>query len=120
MSTRRAVRKRVRECAAREERRRIQRREKLFKSGASGRFRLPQKRKKSCSRLVKDGSIISDKGEMLETWAGHFGGLASSRLDVGEGGRGHSEEMEALLERMKSAFWMLPSLLRRWSIHCSD
>ena len=39
---RRAVQRRVRECATREVRRRIQKREKSFWSGAPGRFRLPQ------------------------------------------------------------------------------
>ncbi len=38
---RRAVTRRVRFCAAREERKRIQRRERLFASGGRGRFRTP-------------------------------------------------------------------------------
>ena len=62
----RAVRRRVRECAAREEKRRIQKRERLFRSGASNRFTQTQQRKKSCSKLMRDGRILSDKEEMLK------------------------------------------------------
>ena len=42
VEARRAGRRRVRECAAREEKRRIQKRERLFQSGASNRFTLLQ------------------------------------------------------------------------------
>ena len=76
VEARRAVRRRVRECAAREERRRIQKRERLFWSGAPNRFRLPQRRKKSCSKLMKDGRIMNDREEMLKVWAQHFESLA--------------------------------------------
>ncbi len=90
---RRAVRSRVRICAAREERKRIQQREKLFRRGASNRFRLPQQRWDICSKLMRDGKIVTEKIEMLEMWAAHFERLACSDKDGLEGLWKEVEEM---------------------------
>ena len=101
VESRRAVRRRVRECAAREERRRIQKRERLFRSGAPSRFRLPQRRKKSCLKLMRDGRIVSDKEEMLKIWAQHFESLATSGVSEREELRSLAEKMQELTERSK-------------------
>ena len=72
---RRAVRSRVRVCAAMEERRRIQRREKLFQQGAraSHRFRFSQQKRDKCSKLLKDGELVTERGTLLEMWADILG-----------------------------------------------
>ena len=98
VESRRAVRMRIRECAAREERRRIQKRERLFRSGAPSRFRLPQRRKKSCLKLMRDGGIVSDKEEMLKIWAQHFESLATSGVSEREELRSLAEKMQELTE----------------------
>ena len=105
VSAKRAVRRRVRECAAREERKRIQRREKLFRSGAPGRFRIPEKKRK-CSKLVSDGHVVNDRGRMLELWVEHFEGLARSRLSEDKGRSEYSKELDKLEAASRgSAFW---------------
>ena len=96
VEARRAVRRRVKECAAREERRRIQKRERLFRSGAPNRFRLPQRRNKSCSKLMKDGRIVNDKEEMLKIWVQHFESLATSGVSEREELRNLTEKMQEL------------------------
>ena len=78
---RRAVRKRVRVCAAKVERMRIHRRERLFSRKGSNRFVTPNRRRKACSKLVVDGKMINDNDLMLSVWANHFEGLAKSRVE---------------------------------------
>ena len=57
---RRAVRRRViRFCAAKAERMRIQRRDKVFVAGARSRFRLSGRKNNRCSKLNVDGKVIS-------------------------------------------------------------
>ena len=108
------MRRRVRECAAREERKRIQRREKLFWSGAPGRFRIPQKKRKCCSKLVSDGHVVNDRGRMLELWVEHFEGLVRSRLSEDKGRSEYSKELDKLEAASRgSAFWMFLLWLRR-------
>ena len=78
---RRAVRKRVRFCAAQAENRRIQRRDRLFSSGDKGRFRLPQRKKKVHTKLLIDGEIIEGTQSLLDAWSQRFEDLAKSRKD---------------------------------------
>ena len=78
---RRAVRKRVRFCAAQAENRRIQRRDRLFSSGDKGHFRLPQRKKKVHTKLLSDGEIIEGTQSLLDAWSQHFEDLAKSRKD---------------------------------------
>ena len=52
---RRAVKRRVRFCAAKAERLRIQRRDRMFSVEARSRFRLPGRKNSRCSKLMVDG-----------------------------------------------------------------
>ncbi len=77
---RRAVRKRVRWCAARSERVRSQRRDKLFAARDSQRFRTPHTRKSRCSKLVVGEETVQDPELLLKVWAEYFQKLGESRL----------------------------------------
>ena len=83
----------MRLCAAKEERKRIQRRERMFKDRARGRFVTSQRRKSTCSKLMVDGELVSDRQSLMEIWAHHFAELAKSKVDK-------SEKLQALLARM--------------------
>ncbi len=76
--------RRVRFCTAREERKRIQRRERLFASGGRVRFRTPQ-HKVRCSKLTVEGRIMNEPEALLEVWAQHFGKLTKSKVNESEG-----------------------------------
>ena len=77
---RRAVRKRVRWCAAKAERIRTQRRDRLFSAMDNRRFRTPQKRKSRCSKLVVGEETVQDPEMLLKVWAEHFKMLGESKL----------------------------------------
>ena len=82
-STRKEVKKRIKLCSAMEERKRVQRREHLFRMNAHSRFKLLQKRKNlQCTRLHVDGRLIPDPVQLLEAWTSHFEELAQSRTYV--------------------------------------
>ena len=93
---RRAIRKRVRECAAREERRRIQKRERMFYRGAGNRFRLPQQKKGLCSKLVVEGKLVTNSEELVGVWAQHFKTLAESRREENDG----LDELEKRVQKL--------------------
>ena len=78
---RRAVRKRVRYCAAQEENRRIQRRDKLFATNHHQRFRKPKGESNVPRKLCVNGEFVSDPEKLLNTWADHFRSLAKSKCD---------------------------------------
>ena len=61
----RAVRKRVRFCAAQDENRRIQRRDQMFASNDNNRFRL-SRRKKAPTKLLIDDEIVEGTQSLLE------------------------------------------------------
>ena len=77
---RRAVRQRVRFCAARAERQRIQRRDRLFAVGDRNRFRAPKGRQNEC-KLVVNGKIVKDPELLLDEWVSPFSRLAKSRRE---------------------------------------
>ena len=77
---RRAVRKRVHWCVARSERLRVQKRDRLFVTQDSRRFKTPQMKKSRCSKLVVRGEKIQDPETLLKVWAEHFQKLDESRL----------------------------------------
>ena len=80
---RREVRHRIKYCSAMEERRRVQRRETLFRTNSHLRFRTPQKRGKSkCTRLRVNGAMVSDPSLLLQAWTQHFQSLAKSQEDT--------------------------------------
>ena len=73
------MRQRVRFCAARAERQRIQKRDRLFAVG--DRIRAPRNRQKGCKQVV-DGKIINDPELLLaDEWADHFSWLAESKKE---------------------------------------
>ena len=80
---RRAVRKRVRFCAARSERLRMQRRDRMFAAGDGRRFKSPQRRKSRCAKLAVGGGgdIVQDPETLLQVWVEHFQKLAKSRVE---------------------------------------
>ena len=58
-------------CSAMAERRRVERRERLFRHQDSSRFRIPGKQRSRCSKLRVDGRLVSDPEELLTAWASH-------------------------------------------------
>ena len=73
---RKLVKQRIKFCAAMKERKLIQTREKLFRSSAPYRFKIPQKRGKSkCTCLRVDGNLISDPLQLMKAWTQHFRNL---------------------------------------------
>ena len=70
------VRSHVRSSRAREERSRLQERDRLFRERDSSIFNNT-----SCRKLVVNNTIVSDEHELLESWANHFRNLSSSRLN---------------------------------------
>ena len=79
---RREVRRRVHYCAAMTERRRVQRREMLFRNHDSSRFRIPGEQRLRCSKLRVGGMIVSDPDEVLGAWASYFKRLSESNRDA--------------------------------------
>ena len=62
---RREVKQRVNLCAAMDERRRVRRKENLFRSGARNRFRAPNKRKPRCLKLKVGNDLVTNKEDLL-------------------------------------------------------
>ena len=65
------VRSYVRSCRAREERSRLQERDRLFCDRDSRRFFIPRNNT-SGRKLVVDDKVVSDEHELLNCWANHF------------------------------------------------
>ena len=96
-SARKELRKRIKMCEAMKERKRVQRREHLFRTNAPSRFKTPQGRKKSrCTRLRVDGNLISDPIELLEAWSTHFETLAQSQIHTQTGLQESQTELTSL------------------------
>ena len=95
--THKEVKRRIKICVAMEERKRVQRREHLFKTNAHSRFKLPQKRRKSqCTRLRMNGILISDPTELLAAWTSHFQKLAQSQIELHPGLQELQQKMATL------------------------
>ena len=92
----------------RKSKKRIQRRERLFKDRVRGRFATCQRRKSTCSKLMMDREPVSGPQSLLEICARHFGELARSKVD-------ESEELQALLAQM-NIYWLqsLWQMRRLW------
>ena len=73
-----AVRRRVIFCAAKAERMRIQRRDKMFTAGAKS--QTAWQKCNRCSKLIVDGDVISSPQSLMEVWAHHFSNLAKSKV----------------------------------------
>ena len=71
-----AVKRRVRFCAVKEERKRLQRRKRMFTSKERGCFTTPQRKKVRCSKLIVEGEIVCESEALLDVWAQHLGKLA--------------------------------------------
>ena len=64
---RRAVKRRVRYCAAQAENRKIMQRGRMFSEmNYSNRFRLPGRKKRNCMKLVENGTTITAPTSLLE------------------------------------------------------
>ena len=101
---RREVRQRIKYCSAMEERRRVQRRETLFRANSHLRFRIPQKRGKSkCTRLGVNGALICDPSQLLQAWTQHFQSLAQSQ----------EEKNPALKESIKQSSTLLSATFQK-------
>ena len=86
----------MRWCAARAERLRHQRRDKLFSAQDSGRFLMPQRRKARCSKLASGGETVQDPDRLLQIWVECFGRLAELRLGESSDGVDRRENMKML------------------------
>ena len=93
----RAVRKRIRWCAAKSERLRVQRRDRLFAHQDGRRFRTLQRKKSRCSKLIVDEEVVQDPERLLKVWANHFRVLAESSLSDGQG---NSDEWVEKIKRL--------------------
>ena len=51
----------------------------MFASSHPCRFKLPGRRKKTCSRLKVNVTIITDQACLLDAWVKHFANLAESK-----------------------------------------
>ena len=94
-----AVRKRIRWCAAKSERLRVQRRDRLFAHQDGRRFRTPQRKKSRCSKLIVGEEVVQDLERLLKVWANHFQVLAESNLSDGEG---NSDEWVEKIKRLEA------------------
>ena len=106
------MKKRVRWCAAKSERLRVQQRDRLFATQDNRRFVTPQRRKARYSKLVVDGKVFQDPEALLEIWADHFRGLTKSRLGDTAKGADLKEKIKVLVNymRMRIFCWMSLSL----------
>ena len=77
----RAVRKRVRFCAARSERLQMQRRDRMFAARDNRRFRTPHRRKSRCAKLAVGEEVVQDPEILLQVWVEHFQKLMRSRAE---------------------------------------
>ena len=93
---RREVRKRVNICAAMNERKRVSRRENLFRSGSRNRFCGPHKRKPRCSKLKVGNNLITDKEDLLHIWADYFTMLSKSKIKDTEGLQHLNDKVQCL------------------------
>ena len=90
-------RERLRYCAAQAENRRLLRRDKMFASSHPHRFKLLGHRKKTCSRLKVNDTIITDTPGLLETRADHFSSLAQSKITDNHGLAVLASDIESLV-----------------------
>ena len=95
------MRKGVRWRAARSDRLWVERRDRLFATGDSQRFRTLQRRKSRCSKLVVGEEMAQDPERLLQIWTKPFQKLSESRLghtsDLGKQERVESLEMQSYI-----------------------
>ena len=89
-----AVRRRVIFCAAKAERMRIQRRDKMFTAGAKS--QTAWQKCNRCSKLIVDGDVISSPQSLMEVWAHHFSNLAKSKVGESLGLQELQQTVDAL------------------------
>ena len=66
-------------CKAREERKQIQQRDKMFQQNHPKRFHNQHHRKAACNKLFSQDSLITDTDSLLKCWADHFSSLGQSQ-----------------------------------------
>ena len=69
------------QCRAREERKKIQKQDQLFKNRDPAHFHIPRQ-KATCRKLVVDGNAVTCKVHLLDCWKAHFFELTKSKLDA--------------------------------------
>ena len=75
------VKEYVKLCRAREERKKIQKQDQLFKNLDPARFHIPRQ-KAACRKLVVDGNAVTCEVDLLNCWKAHISELAKSKLDA--------------------------------------
>ena len=75
------VKKYLNKCHARRERLRILKRDEMFQQNHPHRFRSAPHAKSVCSKLLHNGSIVSNKQDLLDCFADHFNSLGQSKCD---------------------------------------
>ena len=83
-------------CAAMNERKRVSKRENLFRSGSGNRFCAPHKRKPRCSKLKVGNQLITDKEDLLHIWADYFTMLSKSKIKDTEGLQHLNDKVQSL------------------------
>ena len=104
---RKEVKKRIRYCAAQAENCRLLKRDKMFARGSRGRYKLPGRRRKPCSRLIVNGKVTNGTQQLLDAWVDHFSNLAKSQVKDSPQLMDLCNQVDGLLSQsMKSSFWM--------------
>ena len=79
--TRAEFRKRLRVCAANNERKRIQHFDRQFKQRSSNRFKLPLRRKQQGTALRLNCEVVTDQHTLLKAWEEHFQEISSKHSE---------------------------------------
>ena len=79
--TKRAVRERLKFCEANQERKRLQKRDEMYKSRDTRRFHNPGSKKNDCVKLLQNGEVITNTSDLLNCWSDHFECLGRSVPD---------------------------------------
>ena len=72
------VKHQLRLCKGKEDRKRIQSRDVMFKTQNPNRFKLPRKHQPTCNKLCVDGITHTDSTSLLQCWHDHFSALGRS------------------------------------------
>ena len=88
-----------------DERKRIMRREEMFKRKDNRQFSAPHKKKSRSSKLRVDGKVITEEGDLMMAWVTHFGGLCKSMAGTNKLCTRKTFWLMSLM-LMRSSFWM--------------
>ena len=68
-------------CEANQERKRLQKRDEMYKSRDTRRFHNPGSKKNDCVKLLQNGEVITNTSDLLNCWSDHFKCLGHSVPD---------------------------------------